>query len=160
VAHKQHAGARRHAGPDRPYNLFGGRDRQGHRLADVARAALAAHEAPGAVQRAVLVIGGQDLVARSQRQRTGHDVQAGGGVGDVDQVVRVRADGGPQRRAGLAHQWLEAPAQELDRLAFELQLPALAGFEDGTRARAERAVVEEDHVGAKEEQVAQSGIGV
>ena len=106
------------------------------------------------------MVGGQDLVAGFQRQRASDHVQPGGGVGDVDKIVCIGADEGAQRGAGLGHQALEAAAEELDRLAFELALPALVGLEDGARAGAERPVVEENHVRAEEEEIAEFRAGV
>ena len=70
----------------------------------------------------------------SQRYRLALQEKSGqesGGVRDVDQVVCICADEGAQRGAGLGHQALEAAAEELDGLAFELPLLALVGLEDG-----------------------------
>ena len=104
------------------------------------------------------MVGGQHLIVGGQRQGTCHDVQPGGGVGDVDQVVRLCADKDPQRCARLTHQVLEAPTQELNRLALEFQLPGLVGLKDGAGTRAERSVIEKNHTGAQKKEITHSNV--
>src|SRR5205807_2550563 len=120
-------------------------------------AALLADELPGPVERAVLVVRGQDLVPRPEGQGPGHHVHAGGGVGHVDDVIWGRAEERRERLARLPHQIAEPVVEELDGLPFEFQLPALVGIEHRPRAGPERAVVEVDDVGAQEKELPEAG---
>ena len=97
VAEKDQPGAGRHAGPELLQDRLGRNGRQRNRLVDIVRAGLAADEFPGLVARAVLVVGGQHLVPRPQRQRAGDHVDAIGGVGNQDQLPGRRR--GDTRRA-------------------------------------------------------------
>ena len=87
VADEQHPRAGRHAGPDRFDDLLRGLDRQRERMIDISCASFRAHKAPGAIQGAVLVIGGQHFVTGLQRQRAGHDIEACGGIGHIDKII-------------------------------------------------------------------------
>ena len=109
------------------------------------------------VQRTVLVIGGQHLVAGLQGQRAGDDIEPQRDVGHVDQVVGVGADKVAQRLPRLVQQFPGAPLHKLDRLALQFQLPGLVGLKHGARARAKRAVVQKDHARPQQKLVAQAG---
>src|SRR5207253_11105643 len=56
-------------------------------------------------------------------------------------------------------QVVEPPAQELDGFVLDLPLPLLINVENGARARAEAAVVEEGHAGTQEELLARARPG-
>ena len=148
VAHKEHPRAPGHAGPHGFHNLLLRSHRQLHRLTDVARATLAADEAPRPVQRAVLVIGGQHLISRAQWQRTGYDVQPSGRVRHIDQVILICTDELTQCRPGLPHQIPPSPAEEIHRLTLQFQLPGLVRFKDRSGTCAIGTVVEVHDIGS------------
>jgi len=125
------------------------------RDAHVARARAFAHPLPGVVARAVLEVGRQDLVARLQTDGARRDVHAGAGVRHEGEVVGRGSDVCPERRPRLREQVGETPHDELDRLAFQLELPAPIRLEHGSRARAERAVVQVRDRRVQEKQLAQ-----
>ena len=157
VADGDHPRASGHAGPELLDERLRALDRQVDRLVDVTRALALAVVAPGAVDRAVLEVGGEHLVAGLEPQRARDRVDAGGGVGHEDDVLRVGADEAGERAARLGQQPLQASAQELDRLLLQLALPGLVGLEDRPRAGAEAAVVEEGDVPAEQVLVGQRG---
>src|SRR5690606_3792011 len=74
-----------------------------------------------------------------------------GGVDDADHIVRTGAEEPAQRHARRPHQLGQPPAEEIHRLALELELKALVGLEYRPRAGAVRAVIQERHVLAQEE---------
>ena len=118
---------------------------------NISRACLLADKLPGVVARAVLVVGGQDLVTGLQRRRAGDDVDAMRGVGDVDEIVRSGVDIFAKHLARLAQEAIKLAPQEQHRLAFQPALPILVGSEDRLGRRAEGAVVEECNCGVEEE---------
>ena len=97
------------------------------------------------------MVGRDDLVARLEVERLGDDVEPLGGVDEANDIVGVRAEFGRERNARHAHAIGQVAPEEGNRLALELELPVLVGLEDFARAGAERAVIEEDHVVAKQE---------
>ena len=102
-----------------------------------------AHELPGPRDGAVLVPGRQHLVAGLEPERADDGVQSGGSVRDEDEIVGSRAEEGGQRGARPGRQLVESAGEELDRVALELALQLLVAREDGRRAGAVAAVVEE-----------------
>ena len=118
---------------------------------DDAGAGAARHIGPGFLQRRIFVVGRDDLVARLEVERLGDDVESLGGVDEADDVVGLCAEFGGKRDARHAHAIGQVAPEEGDRLALQLELPVLIGLENLARAGAERAVVEEDHVVAKQE---------
>ena len=91
---------------------------------DVASAALQAEPLPAPLAGPVLQVGADHLVTRLERERSGHDVDAGRRVGHENQIVARAAEVGGHRGASLVQQVLRAPSQELHRLPFQLALPA------------------------------------
>ena len=91
---------------------------------DVARAALLAGPLPAPLAGPVLQVGADHLVTSLERERSGHDVDAGRRVWHKDQIVSRAAEVGGHRGTSLVQQILSAPAQELHRLPFQLALPA------------------------------------
>src|SRR5205823_7800302 len=79
VAEEKRARARSHAGPNRLDDLVRGRDREPNRRAHIPRAEVPADVLPGEVERAVLEVGRQHLVAGLQAERPGGDVDTGRG---------------------------------------------------------------------------------
>ena len=151
MAQEEHPCARRHPGPHLFHDRCRARDGQGDRLADEARPAPGADEAPRPVAGAVFVVGRQHLVAGAQRQRAGDEVDAVGGVRHEQQVGGLRAQGSGERHAGRGEPRWQPSAEERDRLGLELALPALPRPVDRARAGAEAAVVEEGDVAPQHE---------
>ncbi len=121
--------------------------------ADDTRARALRDEREQQLDRAVLVLGREDLVAGGERERPEHGVHPRRGVEDEGEVVRGRADVRPERIAHAGELLAEPPLEQLDRLTLELALPLLVDVEDGSRARAERAVVEVDDLRIEQERV-------
>ena len=151
MAQKEHPCPGRDPSPYGFDYVVGGSDRQGDGVIDITRPSFSTYETPGTIQRAVLVIGGQHLVAGLKGQRAGYHVEPSGGVGHVDEVV----GGGVQVRTECltsgAHQGVETAAKEFHRLALELQLPGLIGLKYRPGTGAKGAVVQEDDIGSQEE---------
>ena len=91
MADDEDACPRRRGGPDRV-----GVDPRG---ADDARARALRDEREQQLDRAVLVLGREDLVAGGERERAEDGVHPGGRVEDEGEVVRGRADVRPERLA-------------------------------------------------------------
>src|SRR5947208_271942 len=100
---------------------------------------------PGEVERAVLEVGRQHLVAGLQAEWPGRDVDSGRRVRNEDEIVRVRAHIGSKLGPGLCQQSIQAAGEKQHRLALELELPLLVALEHRSRCRAERAVVQKSH---------------
>ena len=149
MADEEDACARAAAGPDRLDDLVRARDGQRDRRTHVARAEVAADVLPREVERAVLEVGREHLVARLQADGQRGDVHARRRVRDEDEVVGIGADVGAERRARIREQPVDPPREEEHRLALELELPLLVALEHGSRARAERAVVQKRDVGSR-----------
>ena len=86
-------------------------------------------------------------------ERPDDRVQRRGRIRREGEVVGARADVGRKARPRRVEELREAPfeGQELDGLALQLTLKPLVGLEDGRRAGAEGAVVQEHHAGIEEE---------
>ena len=110
---------------------------------------------PGEVDGTVLQVGRQHLVLRREPEGAGDHVHPGGRVRDEHEVVAARPEVVAQLRAHLRDQSVPAARQKLDRLALEFALPLLVLLEHRPRARAERAMVEEDDVRIEQELVSQ-----
>ena len=169
VAEEDDFRARRDARPEQLDELGLRGDRRRDVLPHEARAGAIAHVAPGALHRAVLVVGGQDFVPLAQPQRrsacralavarrvgvgqaAGDDVHGCRWVGEVDDVIGADADVLGQSRPAFDEQLSGASAQEADRFALQLKLEALTGLQHGPRRGAERAVVQKDDVGIEQE---------
>jgi hypothetical protein len=67
----------------------------GHQLACVVCALLSADEAPGAVQRAILLTDGQRFIVGCQRQGARYDIRFSG-VRGLDPVIHLCTDNDPQ----------------------------------------------------------------
>jgi hypothetical protein len=127
-------------------------DRVGHlaRLRDGQRDVGHDHARPRSVRdvadrvdaRVVLVVSGQDLVARFEVEAAQDRVDAGRGVGDESQVVGVGVDEFGQRGARVVEMTFELSVHEPDRVALHARAPLGLCLEHGPRTRAERAVVE------------------
>ena len=145
----------RDRGEDRLDHLVRRGQRQRHMRLDVASAALLAEPLPAPLAGPVLQVGADHLIARLERERSGHHVDAGRRVGHKNQIVSRAAEIGGHRGARLVQQVLRAPSQELDRLPLQLALPAAVLGEHRLRRGPERPVVEEDDVGIEQELLAQ-----
>ena len=143
VADKGQPRSRRHCSEDRLDHLARAADREWHAGYDDPRPVAPGRPPERVQRRVVLVVGGQQLGAGREAERTEDGVHAGRRVRDEDQVVRVGTDERRQRRARLVEQPLELAGQEADRLRLQPVAPALLRLEDGPRAGSERAVVEE-----------------
>ncbi len=155
VREEDRAGAVRDAVPERLDDRLATRRRQRDRLVDVAGAGLGAKVIPRHVQRAVLEVGRQDLIARLQRQRAGDHIEAGGGVGDECEVVWIGIEIGADPAAGGVEQRLLPSLYEGHRLPLQLALPRLPDLEHGPRRGAERTVIEKHDAGVEQELLAQ-----
>ena len=153
MAHEQHPRPRRHPGPYRVHDLLRRLHRQRHRLVDVPRPPLPAHESPRPVKRAVLLVRRQNLVPRLQWQRARNHVQPRRGIRHEHEVICAAVDIVCQSLARRSHEVIEPPAQELHRLAFQLPLPTLVLLQHRSRPCAERSVVQKHHVGPQEKLV-------
>ena len=102
--HQRAASARVTAARIAVERLAGARDREGDRRDDHPRP-VARGDRPHRVDgRVVLVVVGQQLVARLEAQRLEHGVDAGRGVRDERQALRVGAEEPPDRVARLVQQ--------------------------------------------------------
>ena len=133
------------------------RDRGQHRLGQYVRAPrgkrhvgdhhpgarLLRHEAQRVGAGVVAVAGGEQLVTRREVERAEHRVDAGGGVGDEDEIVTLRADELREPRAGHLAQRLELAHHEAHGLGLELIAKLTLLFEHHARRRPEAAVIEE-----------------
>ncbi len=159
VAQEDHPGPGRDSLPEGLHQLPWLLDGQGQRLMHQASPPLTAVEAPGPFRSPVLVVGGEHLVPRLEIQGAGHDVHPESGVGHEDQVVLRRAHVRRQGAPGLGELMGQATDQEVHWLGLQLPLPGLVALEDGPRAGAEAAVVQENHVRAQEELGREPGQG-
>jgi hypothetical protein len=126
-------------------------ERKRNRRPEVVRARVVADPVPHQVARAVFQVGREDLVAWPQVERAGSEVDAGRGVLDEREISIRAADVTGEGRARLVEQAGQAAREEVDGFELELPLPGLVALEDAPRARAERSVVEERHVGVEQE---------
>jgi hypothetical protein len=130
-----------------------GGDRERDAPPHVREAELLLHEAPEPVDAAVLVVGGEHLVARPDPQAARDDVHRGRPVADVDQVVALGVEVAGEHGARAREPFGRVAREEVDRLALELHLPALVRLEDRPRRRAVRAVVEVRHARVEQEPI-------
>ena len=112
---------------------------------------LRADELPGSRHGAVLVPRRQHLVAGLEAERADDRIQAGGRVGDEDEIVGARAEKGGQRGARPGSQLVETAGEERDGVALELALQLLIAGEDGRRTGAVAAVVQEGDLRVEQE---------
>ncbi len=117
---------------------------QGDRHGEIAGAGTAADVMPCVVAGAVLVIGGENLVPRHQRERPGHGVDAAGGVRDVDQIFGPGSDVAGEHLSRLSQQLGGAASQKLHGVFLHRSLPFLEDGENLLRTGAEGAVVQKD----------------
>src|SRR5512136_1917673 len=96
------------------------------------------------------MVGGEHFVAWTKPECPRHDIEPCSGIGDEDEIVRVRSHVLTESAPRLRHQAGESPTQELDRLRFQLSLPPLVLLEHGLRARSERAVIQVANVRSQE----------
>ena len=108
------------------------------------------------LESAVFGVPEEHLVAGSELERPCDRVQRRAGVRHEGEVLRTRADVRRETALGRVEELREAAleGEELDRLPLELALEPLVGLEHGHGARAERAVVQEHHIGVEQEFVA------
>ena len=142
VAEIDHPRARGHLVPNRFDDLGRIGERIRKRRGPIREATLAGQKAPGPVAGAVLVIGGQHLIAGPKIKAARDDVDPGRGVDDIHQIVGIAAKISGQRLASRMHQFLIAPAEEEHRLALELALPVLVALKHGDGRGAKRAMIE------------------
>ena len=135
------------------------RDRERHPDDDDGRAIPLGRRPEGVERGVVLVIAGEELVAGAEAPRCQDRGDAGGGVGDEREAVRVRAQEGGDIAAGVIEMPLQLAVEEADRLALQAVAPGPLGLEDGLRTRPERPVVEEGDVRLQEPRRAIEGAG-
>jgi hypothetical protein len=105
------------------------------------------------------VIGGEDLVMRTQSETAGHHGDGSRRIGEIDDFVGCRSEVGCQLRTGVRHQCGGLSPEKGHRLPLQLTLPGLVGLEDRQRASTERAMVEEDDVRVEQEECFESRHG-
>jgi hypothetical protein len=91
----------------------------------------------------VVVVGGEQLIAAAQLERARNGVNAGGGVGDEDQVARASADEAGYLGAGGFQAVLVMPPEKLDGSRFHFLTQLGLQGQDRLWASAEGAVVQE-----------------
>jgi hypothetical protein len=109
------------------------------------------------VDRPVPVVGGQDLVARTQTDGLQDDRDARGGVGDQCRALGIGAEKGGQMPAGMCDAVTQPDRVEARRVVVHLVAQALLHTLDGDRHRAERAVVQVRDARIEREQQARGG---
>ncbi len=101
------------------------------------------------------MIGGEHLIAFLELEGTDDEIDAPGGVHDINDRVWRAVEVGADLLANGREPAIDLTAEELHRLAFELSLPALISVEDWDRTCAEGAMIEEGHLRIEEEQLFQ-----
>ena len=98
----------------------------------------------------VILVRGEDLVARPETNGPANGVHGGGGVGDKCHIAGAGTDKPGQFLARGLETFLVSPPEKLDR--FRLHLTAQFGleFQDLLRAGAERAVVQKGDAGRQQ----------
>ncbi len=134
---------RRDRAEDRVADDVRTRDREGDRRHDHPRAVAGRHGAHRVDRRVVLVIVGQELVARLEAERLEDGVVAGRGIGHEGEALGIRAEEPADRRPRVVEQPGQVARQEPDRFRFEPLAERRLEREDRFRAGPERAVVEE-----------------
>ena len=129
--------------------------RVGHRGGHHPGTGPAREECSGLRDRAVSVVGDEDLVARAQFERLQYGIHACGCVVDGDEIIRVASDeishlcrGKPQQRGCRAWRTDESGAlaqQEARGLPFHLVADGLLSRQDTARRGPDGAVVEVDN---------------
>ena len=99
VADEHEPRARGHGGEDRGQRLIGPGDREGDPRDDDRRPVPRGHDAHRVDRRVVLVVVGQQLVARLEAQRLQHGVDAGRGVRHEGEALGIRPEEAPDRHA-------------------------------------------------------------
>ena len=121
--------------------VFFGADGQANRAADKCGSFLFTIIFPGPVAGAVFEIGAEDFVSGAQRETSGDYIHSIGRVGGIDDVVRVAADVGSKRLAGLFQIAGAVHIYKLRRFELQLALPPLIVFEDGSGTCTKCAIV-------------------
>ena len=143
MAHDRDARPVGHPFQDRPDHLIGRRRRERHRRDDDASAGRFGDDLRRVQAGVVLVVGGEELVARPQLPRAQGGVDASRRIREEREVLRPRAQERAERCTDIVEQALEPVAQEPDRLTLQLLAPRMLGIQHRPRRRAVRAVVEE-----------------
>ena len=146
LADERQARARRHRLEKRFQDPRRIAARERHPDDDDGRAIPLRRRPEGVERRVVLVVAGEELVAGAEPPRRQDRGDAGGGVGDERQAVRVRAQEGGDIAAGVVEMTLQLAVEEAHRLALQAVTPGALGLEDRFRTRPERPVVEEGDV--------------
>ena len=92
---------------------------------------------PRAIHRAVFVIGGEDFVTRFETHTFGDHVNGVSRIGEVDDLVGIRAHVGCKFGSRFRQQARRASSEKFNRLSFQFTLPSLTVFKDRFRRRAE-----------------------
>lgn len=100
MAEKNHACFRGYTFPKSFHKIFMRGDRQRYRLLDVFRGALFTDVLPGAVHRAVFMIGRQYLIPRAEVKITDNHVDGSGWVWKLDDIICLAAKVSSQLGAG------------------------------------------------------------
>ncbi len=100
-------------------------------------------EVDGVATGVVGMVGDEQLVTGGEGEGTEHGVDAGGGVGDEDQVVGSGTEEPAQAGAGRVQQLLQVPLEEAHRVGLHAAPDTVLGGEDGLGRGAEGPVVEE-----------------
>ena len=155
VTQKDDFGARIYRAPELFDKIFGRRHRHQDRHLAIDRAALAAVELPGQIESAVFVVGRENFIAGFERKRFRDDIDAVGGVGDIDDIVTRNIQVLAEIGAGIRHQIGKASLNELDRLELHFALPALVFLEDRLRTRTKGPMIEKRYCWIEEKIIAQ-----
>ncbi len=157
VVDEKKTGPFRHRGQHRVDGFARRGQRKRHGSHDHLRARPLRDEVQRVAAGVVLVVGREELVTRTERERAEDGVHTGGRIGDERDVIGARADEPSERFSRLVDARLEPAVEELHGLALHLRPKLLLPFLDPDRTSAEGSVVEEDDVRV-EAPVAREGI--
>lgn len=101
------------------------------------------------------MIGCEYLVAGTQGERAGNDVEGKGGIGDVNDVIPAGIDVVAQRLPCVGKVFRQVVDNELHRLALQAALPCLVGVEYRPGRGPKRPVIEKHDIGIEEKLVTQ-----
>ena len=142
VEHRQ-TGSRRDGAHHGRHHRIRRFERERNLRHDHAGAAARRHVVKRVAHGVVLMVGGQQLVARLEAQRAQHRIDPGGGVGDERQVIGPGTDEGTQRGSGRVQRRLEPLDHEANGLVLQLEPPRGLSLQHHARGGAVRAVVQE-----------------
>ena len=142
-AHHGEARSRGHALQDRGEHVVRSVNRKGHPRNDNACAIAVGGESQRIDGCVVLVVRRQQLVIGREPQRAEHGVDAGRGVLDEREVLRVSTKERSKLGASAIEKSFQVIVEEAAGPALETIAQLLLGAKDDPRARSKRAVIEE-----------------